>query len=332
MSTLINEKTYISVLASHDNDDINNTLAGIFKELYEKDKDLLANYHFIFTGGTYDRIIEGTKKPSIKPVSKKIKEFLLTRCGISKLPSRSEGGVTILSFLVSQQKCSIIWPFLTPLTSHWLNPENLALMRLSDLWHVKRLMNKGSVLEWFSKESAIDINRNLQTIPPSVTFYDVDGTTLKPIYFEGKKSPYVLQREEMKYPENFNDMTVALIAHNEMKSRMIEFAMDHERELSKFKRILSTGTTGREVSANTRDLYKKVCRYHSGPKGGDIEIASEILFGNCHVVIFFVDPLNPHPHIEDIRVVFGACMIQENVRMLTNEMQAREWIQRVVRG
>ncbi len=43
------------------------------------------------------------------------------------------------------------------------------------------------------------------------------------------------------------------------------------------------------------------------------------------------DPLHPHPYIEDIRVVFGACMIQDKVHMLTNEMQAREWMERVVK-
>jgi methylglyoxal synthase len=127
-------------------------------------------------------------------------------------------------------------------------------------------------------------------------------------------------------------MTIALIAHNEMKERMIEFALDFERELGRFEYILATGTTGREVEANARSLHDKIYRFHSGPKGGDIEIATEVLFGRCHVVIFFIDPLNPHPHIEDIRVVLGACMLQPHVRMLTTEAQAREWMRRVIRG
>ena len=56
-----------------------------------------------------------------------------------------------------------------------------------------------------------------------------------------------------------------------------------------------------------------------------------VLVAEAPVVMFFIDPLHPHPHIEDIRVVFGACMIQDQVRMLTNEMQGREWMERVVK-
>jgi methylglyoxal synthase len=134
-------------------------------------------------------------------------------------------------------------------------------------------------------------------------------------------------------PKSFGDMTIALIAHDEMKARMIEFAVDHEAELVKFHTILATGTTGREVAAATsRKLDDKMIRYHSGPKGGDIEIATMILHDLCDVVIFFVDPLRPHPHIEDIRVVFQACMVSDHVVMITNEMHAREFMARVVRG
>lgn len=137
---------------------------------------------------------------------------------------------------------------------------------------------------------------------------------------------YVKKIEPKK---TFKDMTIALIAHDEMKERMMSFAIDHEYELSKFGTILATGTTGREVEAATS---LKIYRYHSGPKGGDIEIATEVILGRCHIVIFFIDPLNPHPHIEDIRTVFEACMLREKVIIITNEMHAREFMTRVVRG
>jgi methylglyoxal synthase len=133
-------------------------------------------------------------------------------------------------------------------------------------------------------------------------------------------------------PKEFKDMTIALIAHNEMKTRMVEFAVDHEQELNKFGTILATGTTGREVAGSTTSLLKKMVRHHSGPKGGDIEIATAILAGQCDVVIFFIDPLSPHPHIDDIRVVFQACMVSDRVVMITNEMHAREFMSRTVRG
>ncbi|KPL02511.1 MAG: hypothetical protein AMJ90_05540 [candidate division Zixibacteria bacterium SM23_73_2] len=117
-----------------------------------------------------------------------------------------------------------------------------------------------------------------------------------------------------------------------MKSRMLDFVTDYEQELCKFKSIVATGTTGKLIRDASPILADKVKRYHSGPKGGDIEIATEILCGGCHVVIFFVDPLHPHPHVEDIRVVFGSCMINNNVRMLSNEIHARDWMDRMIRG
>lgn len=125
---------------------------------------------------------------------------------------------------------------------------------------------------------------------------------------------------------------VALISHDEMKARMIDFVIDYEHELTKFRYIIATGTTGKLIQDASPLLAGKIRRYHSGPKGGDIEIATEILFGGCHVVVFFVDPLHAHPHTEDIKVVFGACMVNDEVRILSNEMHARDWMDRVVRG
>lgn len=125
---------------------------------------------------------------------------------------------------------------------------------------------------------------------------------------------------------------VALISHDAMKDRMIDFVLDYEHELAKFKAIVATGTTGKLIQEASPLLANNVKRYHSGPKGGDIEIATEILSGGCHLIIFFVDPLHPHPHIEDIRTVFGACMINDEVRVLSNEIEARDWMDRVVRG
>jgi methylglyoxal synthase len=132
--------------------------------------------------------------------------------------------------------------------------------------------------------------------------------------------------------DKLGEITIALIAHDDMKDRMVEFAVDYERELALFKRILTTGTTGKVVEDAAPLLKGKVVRRNSGPKGGDVEIAAEILYGYCHVVVFFVDPLHAQPHVDDIRVVFGACMTQESVRMLTNERHAREWMDRVVKG
>ena len=340
MSNEDEKRTFIALLASHDDVSKNNALARLIDMHYEERPDLLKQFRFVFTGGTFDRVIEGTERPRIQPVSEETKEFLFKDCGVIRLPSRTEGGVTILAYLIAQRKVSIIWPFLTPLTTHWLNPENLALIRLCDQWHVKKLMNTGSVTGWVKKEAGKDVRRNLQDWPPRLKLGGTK-TTLGLNHYGDQcykmVPPEAVLKESTQFPDLFTikgrkNATVALIAHDEMKTRMLDFAVDYEQELSQFSHILTTGTTGRLVEEIAPSLEKLVYRYHSGPKGGDVEIATEVLFGKCHVVIFFVDPLHPHPHIEDIRVVFGACMIQDDVRMLSNEMQAREWIDTVVKG
>lgn len=225
-------------------------------------------------------------------------------------------------------------------------------MRLCDIWNVKRLMNSGSVETWFQDEAERDAERNPQEIPLRLQF---GGGELKKALWRGVRSvsaewsaqwsevsdykefdcldiPERLRKERKpEFWHGFGNQTIALIAHDDMKRRMVDFAIEYGRELSKFGRILATGTTGRDVEEAARELKGGITRCRSGPKGGDIEVATEILYGRCDVVIFFIDPLHPHPHIEDIRVVFAACMIENQARMLTNEVQAREWMDLVVR-
>ncbi|HNQ23331.1 MAG TPA: methylglyoxal synthase [Phycisphaerae bacterium] len=351
-------RTLIGVLASRDSTKANNALVSLLTYLATRnDNAKLTEYHFLFTGGTYDRVFLGAAKPAVRPLDKSVATWLRGRCGVTRLPETAAGGVVVLSYLITQQQCSIVWPIFGPEEMHWLRPENMALMRLADQWHVKRLMNRGSILTWFDTEAQSDANRNKRSAPPALILRpDLQnasgrlarrkgaGSTqglqpIPPIPF--KPATYLVPRRGKAAPAtvaavangmDFGDLTVALIAHDEMKARMIEFAIDHEAELKKFGTILATGTTGREVAAATsRKIDEKVYRYHSGPKGGDIEIATEILHDKCHVVIFFVDPLHPHPHAEDIRVVFQACMIKDQVVMITNEMHAREFMSRVVR-
>jgi methylglyoxal synthase len=314
-------------------------LASLFDKVSADYPETFKEFHFVFTGGTYKRIVINRRK-----------RYLASNSTI--LPDRKHGGVTILANLIVQRQCSIIWPFLSPIEAHWLNPENLALMRLCDIWNVKRLMNQGSVETWFQDEAERDAKRNPQEIPLRMRF---GGGKLNDDLW--KKAPYVdaqwaaqwskashykesnhnniseiLPKErELEFWRGFRNQTIALIAHDEMKRRMVDFAIEYERELSNFGRILATGTTGRDVQDATRELKGKIMQCRSGPKGGDIEIATEVLYGRCDVVIFFIDPLHPHPHIEDIRVVFAACMIENQTRMLTNEVQAREWMDVVVR-
>jgi methylglyoxal synthase len=349
------KKTLVAVLASHDSIKKNNELATVFEDLYNEDSTRLSKFHFLFTGGTFSRLVLGedtepntsSRINGLKPIKNKVKKFIIDKCGVTRLPDRKYGGVTILANLIVQRQCNIIWPFLSPITTHWLNPENLALMRLCDLWNVKRLMNAESVRGWFDCEAKRDIRRNPQNIPLIMDLGTPDredkGTNIGwpkaewiPINKCYEIKLPIRKKRAEKFWTDFERQTIALIAHDAMKNRMVDFAILYESELLKFGRILSTGTTGQEVENACRRLREnnKVRRCLSGPKGGDIEIATEILFDRCNYVVFFIDPLHPHAHTDDIRVVFSACMAEienNDVRMLTNEVQAREWIEEAVR-
>lgn len=342
-------KTLIGVLASQDDPKVNSRLISIFNHLFNITRDKYDDdngfpFHFVFTGGTHDRVLYGDKNLNLSALNEDVARWLIESCGVTRLESTKEGGVIVLTYLICQRKCSIVWPFLAPNAHHWQRNENLALTRLSDQWHAKRLMNVGSVMTWYHAESKLDINRNLQQCPPQLKIEKHPGDTeFTKTYNKTDISRYEkvkIWREEKNIHDElehcekmFNDMTVALIAHDDMKKRMVEFAVDHESELDQFKTILATGTTGREVAAATsRKIGDKMVRHHSGPKGGDIEIATAILCNLCDIVIFFIDPLSPHPHIDDIRVVFQACMVSDKVVMITNEMHAREFMSRTVRG
>jgi methylglyoxal synthase len=333
--------TFIGVLATHEDPRRHRELVDLLNSL-TTNKGLLRNFSFVFTGGTFDRVLRGSDGKFGEPVAPETLQFLKDS-GLIRLPPHDDGGVVIIADLVVRRKIGIVWSFLTPVSSHWLQPENIALTRLCDYWHVNRLLNSHSVMDWLAKQSSGDSNRFLQAWPPLPDFMCLDSIVptddgrfqLKPIpgfanSFEvdfGDES----EREAKRIIRRAtNQLRLALIAHDAMKERMVEFVIDYEHELSaNCSQIITTGTTGTRVKEAARTLAEKVVPYHSGPKGGDIQIATAILLGLIDIVIFFIDPLNPHPHIDDIRVVFGACMTMP-VRMLTNERQARQWMEAVM--
>lgn len=112
--------------------------------------------------------------------------------------------------------------------------------------------------------------------------------------------------------------TIALIAHDGKKADLISFAHRNEDLLRRFQ-LVATGTTGGMLQ---EQLELDVHRYQSGPIGGDVQIAAQIVEGNVFAVIFFVDPLDKHPHEPDIQTLLRACNVH-NVALATNEATAR---------
>jgi len=112
--------------------------------------------------------------------------------------------------------------------------------------------------------------------------------------------------------------TLALIAHDGRKADLIAFAEQHLPLVRRFH-LVATGTTGKLLQDR---LDLDIERQLSGPLGGDVQIAARIVEGEVYAVIFFVDPLDKHPHEPDIQTLLRACNVH-NVPLATNAATAR---------
>lgn len=111
--------------------------------------------------------------------------------------------------------------------------------------------------------------------------------------------------------------TLALIAHDNFKNRLIEWVKLHKSKLEKYD-LVATGTTGRKIE---EEIGIKVTKLKSGPLGGDQQIGAGIAEGRIHEVIFFWDPLAPHPHDVDVKALLRIAVVY-NIPMACNESTA----------
>ena len=101
---------------------------------------------------------------------------------------------------------------------------------------------------------------------------------------------------------------IALIAHDQKKDDMADFADRHQSVLAHW-RIVATGTTGGRIQATCPNL--DVTRLKSGPLGGDQQIDAMIATGEVDMLIFFVDPLTSMPHDVDVKALMRLATVYD---------------------
>jgi methylglyoxal synthase len=110
---------------------------------------------------------------------------------------------------------------------------------------------------------------------------------------------------------------IVLIAHDNQKAELLEWARYNRGTLS-LHELLATGTTG-QILGEELDLL--VTRFVSGPLGGDQQVGAAIVEGRIDMVIFFWDPLEPHPHDVDVKALLRIAVVY-NVPIACNRSTA----------
>lgn len=102
---------------------------------------------------------------------------------------------------------------------------------------------------------------------------------------------------------------IALIAHDNRKKALIEWA-EENKEILKNHKLCGTGTTAKLISEKT-GLH--VDGFKSGPMGGDQQIGAAIVDGDIDIMIFFWDPLTSQPHDPDVKALLRIAVLYDVV-------------------
>lgn len=93
--------------------------------------------------------------------------------------------------------------------------------------------------------------------------------------------------------------SIALVAHDNMKTRLIDWCIKHKKSLIAHD-LFATGTTGLHIEKQTGLTIDKLI---SGPLGGDQQIGALITEQKLDMMIFLWDPLQAQPHDPDVKAL-----------------------------
>lgn len=102
-----------------------------------------------------------------------------------------------------------------------------------------------------------------------------------------------------------SSVTIALVAHDNMKDDLLEWAKFNREFLANF-RLIATGTTGRLLR---EQLDLPVERLQSGPLGGDQQLGAMLSEGVVDFLVFFWDPLSAQPHDSDVKALLRLAVV-----------------------
>lgn len=111
--------------------------------------------------------------------------------------------------------------------------------------------------------------------------------------------------------------TIALIAHDNKKHDMVNWALAHKEILAKYS-LCGTGTTAKLVAEATG---LEVKGYLSGPMGGDLQIGAKMSEKQIDKVVFFWDPLQMQPHDPDVKALLRIAVVYD-IPIATNRATA----------
>jgi methylglyoxal synthase len=123
--------------------------------------------------------------------------------------------------------------------------------------------------------------------------------------------------------------TIGLVAHDNRKRDLIEW-VDWNFTILVRHRLVCTGTTGKLVEqalqarlTGTGDPspMPEITKLKSGPLGGDQQLGAMIAEGRIDVIVFFWDPMEPHPHDVDVKALLRIAVVY-NIPIACNRSTA----------